>query len=143
MMANSWALAHMKIQLLVQYVVHGYDFFFGRSDRLAVSHNSQVADASKRVSSGESEREYNTEEVWFSSPRRNRDTQPWRVSDFVKNYSAWVGVACGSRSPAECKKLSSPPASVKDSRTVGDMNKSGGRQHMVLMTAIPVGFSSD
>lgn len=52
-------------------------------------------------------------------------------------------MACGSRSPAECKKLSSPPASVKESRTVGDLNKSGGRQHMVLMTAIPVGFSSD
>lgn len=76
-MANSWALAHMKIQLLVQYIVHGDDFFFRRSDRLAVSHNSQVVDASKRVSSGESEREYNTEEeVWFSSPCRNRDTQP-------------------------------------------------------------------
>lgn len=40
-------------------------------------------------------------------------------------------------------RLSSPPASVRDSRTVGDMNKSGGRQHMVRMTAIPVGFSSD
>lgn len=43
-------------------------------------------------------------------------------------------------SPAECNKLSSPPAPVKDSRSV---SKSGGRQHMVLMTAIPVGFSSD
>lgn len=50
-------------------------------------------------------------------------------------------MACGS--PAEFNKLSSPPAQVQNSRSVGDMNKSGGRQRMVLMTAIPVGFSSD
>lgn len=72
---------------------------------------------------------------------KNSDTQPCRVGDSVKSYSVWVEVACGS--PAECNKSSSPPASVKDSWRVGDMNKSGGRQHIVLMTAIPVGFSSD
>jgi hypothetical protein len=66
---------------------------------------------------------------------------PVQSAILSKNYSVWIGVACGS--PAEFINLSSPPAQVKDSRSVGDMNKSGGRQHMVLMTAIPVGFSSD
>ena len=41
-MANSWALAHMKIQLLVRTYVR-----FFSSVGVTVSHNSQVADASK------------------------------------------------------------------------------------------------
>jgi hypothetical protein len=49
-MANSWALAHMEIQLLVRTYVR-----FFSSVGVTVSHNPQVADASKRVSSGESE----------------------------------------------------------------------------------------